>query len=138
VCPFADSIHHPDNTLKLLPDADFVVACLPSDTETTNIINKEALILMKETAMLINVGRGNAINEEDLIEALNSDQIASAALDTTKIEPLPKDSGLWTANNCYISPHDSAHSLHAIIRMNELFCENLLNLINTKPIKNLI
>lgn len=137
-CSFADSIHHPDNTLQLIPDADFVVACLPSDEETTNIINKESLSLMKETAMLINVGRGNAVNEEDLIEALNSDQIACAALDTTKIEPLPMDSGLWTAKNCYISPHDSAHSLHAIIRMNELFCENLQNFSNNKPIKNLI
>jgi len=137
-CSFADSIHHPENTLKLIPDADFVVTCLPSSPETTNIINKEALNLMKETAMLINVGRGNAVNEEDLIDALNSDQIACAALDTTKIEPLPKESGLWTAKNCYISPHDSAHSLHAIVRMNELFCENLQNIINNRPIKNLI
>ena len=137
-CQFADSIQHPDNTLQLLPDADFVVTCLPSNSETTNIINKETLRLMKDTAMLINVGRGNAINEDDLVDALNSDQIACAALDTTKIEPLPKDSGLWVAKNCYISPHDSAHSLHAIIRMNELFCENLQNIINNRPIKNLI
>ena len=137
-CAFADSVQHPNKTLELLPYADFVVACLPSSKENDNIINKETLSLMKDTAMFINVGRGNAVNEDDLIKALNSGQIACAALDTTKIEPLPSLSGLWDANNCYISPHDSAHSLHAIIRMNELFCENLLNIINEKPIKNLI
>ena len=137
-CAFADSVQHPDKTLELLPHADFVIACLPSSQENDNIINKETLSLMKDTAMFINVGRGNAVNEDDLIKALNSGQIACAALDTTKIEPLPSLSGLWDANNCYISPHDSAHSLHAIIRMNELFCKNLLNIINEKPIKNLI
>ena len=93
---------------------------------------------MKETAMLINVGRGNAVNEEDLIEALNSNTIACAALDTTKIEPLPNDSELWTVNNCFISSHDSAHSLHAILRLNELFCSNLIDFIDKKPLKNLI
>mgnify|MGYP001190000720 CR=1 FL=1 len=105
--------------------------------DADNIINKKSLSLMKETAMLINVGRGNAVNEEDLIEALNSNTIACAALDTTKIEPLPNDSELWTANNCFISSHDSAHSLHAILRLNELFCSNLIDFIDKKPLKNL-
>ena len=137
-CQYADSIHHPDEMLELLPHADFIVSCLPSSKDTDDIINKATLALMKETAMLINVGRGNAVHEDDLVEALNSNQIACAALDTTKIEPLPTHSDLWKANNCFISSHDSAHSLHAISRMNELFCTNLLNHINKLPIKNLI
>ena len=137
-CKYADVIKHPDKTFELLPNADFVVSCLPADHETDNIINKKSLSLMKETAMLINVGRGNAVNEDDLIEALNSNTIACAALDTTKIEPLPNDSELWTANNCFISSHDSAHSLHAILRLNELFCSNLINFIDQKPLKYLI
>ena len=137
-CKYADEIHRPDKILELLPHADFVVCCLPASEETDDIINKETLSVMKNTSMIINVGRGNAVNEEDLIEALNSGTIASAALDTTKIEPLPSSSGLWKANNCFISSHDSAHSLHAIMRMNDLFCSNLSNYINNLPIKNLI
>jgi phosphoglycerate dehydrogenase-like enzyme len=137
-CNYADEIHRPDKILELLPHADFVVCCLPASEETDDTINKETLSVMKNTSMLINVGRGNAVNEEALIEALNSGTIASAALDTTKIEPLPKSSGLWKANNCFISSHDSAHSLHAIMRMNELFCSNLSNYLNNLPIKNLI
>ena len=137
-CKYADEIHRPDKILELLPHADFVVCCLPASEETDDTINKETLSVMKNTSMIINVGRGNAVNEEDLIEALNSGTIASAALDTTKIEPLPSSSGLWKANNCFISSHDSAHSLHAIMRMNDLFCSNLSNYINNLPIKNLI
>ena len=58
--------------------------------------------------MIINVGRGTAINEGDLSNALNGGKITAAALDTTKIEPLDPDSSLWTAK-LFISAHDSAH-----------------------------
>ena len=129
-CPFADSIHHPDNTLQLLPDADFVVAGLPSDTETTNIINKEALSLMKETAMLVNVGRGNAVNEEDLIEALNSDQIACAALDTTKIEPLPMDSPLRSHPRCVFGSHNASNTADAVQRTSEIAISKLFEFLD--------
>ena len=87
--------------------------------------------------MLINVGRGNAVNEKDLAEALNSGILAAAALDTTKNEPLEKSSDLWSAKNCFISAHDSAHSLLGLPRAFELFLENVKNFKGNQPIKNL-
>ena len=77
------------------------------------------------------------MNETDLAEALNTGEIAAAALDTTKKEPLEKDSPLWETNNCYITPHDSAHSLMSLPRSFNLFLENVANLRDGKPIKNL-
>ncbi|MEK9780758.1 MAG: NAD(P)-dependent oxidoreductase, partial [Gammaproteobacteria bacterium] len=88
-------------------------------------------------SMLINVGRGTAIDEDALAKALNSKQIACAALDTTKVEPLPENSSLWTIKNCFISAHDSAHSLQAVPRTFELFLKNLSNLHASKDIENL-
>ena len=110
---------------------------LTYNEKTRNVINKEILNKISNSAMLINVGRGSAINEEDLVDALNSEQIAVAALDTTKVEPLESSSSLWTAKNCFISAHDSAHSLLSIPRAFNLFLENLKNIKENKAIKNL-
>ena len=87
--------------------------------------------------MLINVGRGSVVNEQDLSDALNNEEISAAALDTTKIEPLEKSSPLWTAKNCFISAHDSAHSLLSLGRAFELFFQNIKNIKAGSPIKNL-
>ena len=136
-CDFADEIKTPDDFLSLLPLADFLVMALPDSVETRNVINREVLKIMNPQGMLINVGRGSAIKEEDLAEALNSGEISAASLDTTKQEPLEKSSPLWEAKNCFISAHDSAHSLMSLPRSFNLFLENVNNLKNNQPIKNL-
>ena len=70
-------------------------------------------------------------------EALNNNEIAAAALDTTKIEPLENSSPLWNTPNCFISAHDSAHSLLSIPRAFSLFAENIKNIKNGDQIVNL-
>ena len=110
---------------------------LPDSEETRDIIDAKVLQKMNPQSMLINVGRGSAVKEEDLAMALNNGDIAAAALDTTKSEPLEKNSPLWNAKNCFISAHDSAHSLMSLPRSFNLFLENLANLRADKPITNL-
>ena len=73
----------------------------------------------------------------NLAVTLNSEEISAASLDTTKNEPLENTSSLWTAKNCFISAHDSAHSLKSLIRAFELFFQNIKNIQNGQPIKNL-
>ncbi|MDA9724910.1 D-2-hydroxyacid dehydrogenase [Gammaproteobacteria bacterium] len=136
-CEFADEVKAPEDLMDMLPFADFLVTVLPDNENTRDVINKKVLKQMNPQSMLINVGRGSAVNEIDLADALNSGEIASAALDTTKKEPLEKDSPLWEAKNCFISAHDSAHSLMSLPRSFNLFLENVANLKNKKPIKNL-
>ena len=109
-CEFANEVLTMDRIEEFLPVADFMVLALPNSEDTNDLVDKYLLEKLNNLAMLINVGRGKAIKEGDLAEALNSGAISAAALDTTKNEPLEKSSALWTAKNCFISAHDSAHS----------------------------
>lgn len=136
-CEFADEVLTMDKLEEYLPVSDFMVLALPKSEDTNDLVDKYMLEKLNNSAMLINVGRGNAIKEEDLAEALNSGVISAAALDTTKNEPLEKSSALWTAKNCFISAHDSAHSLLGLPRAFELFLENVKNFKENRPLKNL-
>ncbi|GEN47784.1 D-2-hydroxyacid dehydrogenase [Ligilactobacillus pobuzihii] len=89
----------------LLSQSDVVSLHVPQTPDTTEIINSSSLQKMKETAILINTARGGLINEQDVADALNSKQLAAAAVDVAKHEPLNADSPLLKANNCYITPH---------------------------------
>ena len=134
---YADEVLGIDKFEELLPLTDYLVLALPDSPQTRDIINADILEKLNSSSMIINVGRGTAINEEDLTNALNDEKIAAAALDTTKIEPLDADSPLWTAKNCFISAHDSAHSLLSLERAFGLFFQNLKNIKNGDQILNL-
>jgi phosphoglycerate dehydrogenase-like enzyme len=81
---------------------------LPGDTETDDVMDRAALEAMKPTACLYNLGRGNAIDTDALVWALESGRISGACLDVTPQEPLPSDSRLWRTPNLCITPHASA------------------------------
>ena len=80
---------------------------------------------MREDAVLINVARGGVVDESALIDALEKRRIRGATLDVTEIEPLPKDSPLWSLENCVLTPHDAGYSPLAGERLGQLFLENL-------------
>ena len=88
----------------LLPIADFVVLILPLTDRTHGLIGEEQLASMKPTSRLINVGRGQLVDEHALVVALQSGSIAGAALDVFQTEPLPPDSPLWRMPNVIVSP----------------------------------
>lgn len=134
---YADEVLGLEFFEELLPLTDYLILALPDSLQTRDTINKDVLKKLNNSAMLINVGRGTAINEQDLSEALNNNEIAAAALDTTKIEPLENSSPLWNTPNCFISAHDSAHSLLSIPRAFSLFAENIKNIKNGDQIVNL-
>jgi D-2-hydroxyacid dehydrogenase (NADP+) len=94
----------------LLRQADHVVVTLPSDTGTYHLFDAKAFSQMKPSAYFYNLGRGNAVDERALLEALSSGAIAGAFLDVFEQEPLPEDSPLWTAPNLEFLPHASAIS----------------------------
>ena len=88
-----------------LPDADFVVVAAALTPQTEGLFDSKRFSKMKSTAYLINVARGKHVVTEELINALNSGQIAAAALDVTDPEPLPDGHPLWNLSNCLITPH---------------------------------
>lgn len=88
-----------------LGEADFVVLCLALTPATAGLIDAAALAAMRPTAYLINVARGGLVDEDALVAALRSGQLAGTALDTTVVEPLPDDSPLWGMPNVLLTPH---------------------------------
>ena len=91
-----------------LPEADFILICTPGTKETEKLFGHEEFKIMKNTAIIINVGRGMVIDSDALAEALNKGQLAGAGLDVTEPEPLPEGHPLWNAPNLLITPHVSA------------------------------
>ena len=90
---------------RLFRTADVVSLHCPLTTETKHLVNAERLSSMKPTAFLLNTSRGPLIDESALAKALNSDQIAGAAVDVLEAEPPRADNPLFTAKNCLITPH---------------------------------
>ena len=119
-----DRLFRPTELNEMIRECDFVVNCLPASDATSKVFTKEQFDFMKESAMFINVGRGESVDEEGLALALKNNEIKCAALDTTDPEPLDKDSPLWTLENCFITPHDSAWGPRAPQRAVDLFVEN--------------
>jgi phosphoglycerate dehydrogenase-like enzyme len=108
-----------------LPSADYVVLIVPSTRETNGMIGEEAFSLMKPSARLINLARGELVIETALVDALRNRRIAGAALDVFWEEPLPKDHPLWDMPNVVISPHIAGDVATTPEQFVELFLSNL-------------
>jgi len=121
-CDDVDRVYTPEDSTEFFSGLDYVVIVLPDTTETRDFINTETFGMMKDSTVLINVGRGNAVNEPDLVRALRQGGIGGAVLDVFAEEPLAQDSPLWTLPNVYITPHNAATSFPKNIA--GIFAEN--------------
>jgi phosphoglycerate dehydrogenase-like enzyme len=120
----------------MLRECDFVVAALPLTGATRLILDAGAFEAMKESAYLINVGRGGLIDQKALINALETKRIAGASLDVFEEEPLPEDNPLWGMENVIISPHISGLSQYIDEDTLALFIENLNRYMADLPLHN--
>ena len=109
----------------LLAESDFVTLNCPLTAETTNLIGRRELGLMKPTGILINVARGAVVDHDALLAALKSKRIAGAALDVTAPEPLPRDHPLLALDNIIIAPHLGSAANRTRQRMEEMTVLNL-------------
>jgi len=110
---------------QVLPEADYVLSILPSTKDTIGIFTLEQFMLMKESAVFINLGRGDCIVEEDLLNALEKGEFSHAYLDVFSEEPLRKEHPFWTCNRITITPHVSARSSMYVSRGMDIFIDNL-------------
>jgi phosphoglycerate dehydrogenase-like enzyme len=135
---FFDEMHQPDALEELLPRADIVGMCVPETDQTRHLINEKTLKLMKKTAVLINAGRGSAVDENALRNALEKGELRGAALDVFSVEPLPEDSPLWKVKNLIVTPHCFGwiRIPETLERMVSLYAENLSAYFNGKSLKN--
>lgn len=125
---------------NILPHTDLLVMSLPSTSETENILSRRRIGLLPEGAYIVNVGRGTAIDEDALADALDSGRIAGAALDVFRTEPLHFDSRLWNTKNLLITPHVAGNLTldHTMDRNVEMFCEDLLNYAGGLKMKHVV
>ncbi|MGI6011459.1 MAG: D-2-hydroxyacid dehydrogenase [Ruminococcus sp.] len=119
---------------ELLETSDVVSLHCPLFEETKYMINRESLKKMKPTAFLINTARGPLIREEELAEALNSGEIAGAALDVLEMEPPSRDNPLFQAKNCVITPHIAWASKEARTRLINIAFSNLKEYLKGSPV----
>jgi phosphoglycerate dehydrogenase-like enzyme len=122
----------------LLAQSDYIALSPPVTPETTGMIGREQLAIMKPTACLINVGRGPLIDEAALIHALREHHIGGAALDVFDEEPLPADSPFWDLENLLITPHTAGVSEKMWDRHYDLFSENLRRYLSGQPLLGLV
>ena len=125
---------------EVLPRADALVMAMPATAETQGILSRERIALLPERAFVVNVGRGSAIDQEALVEALQSRRIAGAALDVMVPEPLPVDHPLWECPNTIITPHVSGNmALGLTCDLDvEMFLADLRRYVAGQPLKNLV
>lgn len=128
----------PAQLLEVLPEADFVVLTVPLTQETRGMIGERELRAMKPTAILVNIGRGGTIQEEQLIRALREGWIRGAGLDVFETEPLPADSPLWDMENVIITAHYAGHNPHYHERAFSIFLDNLERYLRGEPLHNMV
>jgi D-2-hydroxyacid dehydrogenase (NADP+) len=132
-----DVFYSPDRLPEVASQFDYLILVAPSTPETRRIVGAELLSRMKPTAFLINIARGELVDEEALIQALDSGKIAGAALDALPVEPLPADHPLWRAKNIIITPHVGGMSDIYVEQAMPIIAENLQRFIQGER-RNLI
>ena len=134
----ADEVFTPDRLLEMLPRCDFVVVTLPLTPETRGLVGERELRAMKPTAYLVNVARGNIVDESALVRALRDGWIAGAAFDVFAQEPLPPDSELWALPNLIVTPHMAGNFAAYLDRVMDILRENLRRYLAGEPLINLL
>ena len=125
---------------KVIKEADHIYATLPETKETINIFNKNFFEKMNKNGVFINVGRGNAVVEEDIIYALENDLIKGAVLDVTPEEPLKSDSKLYNVSQkkLLITNHSLCFNTETVNMGFDFFYDNLENYLKTGKPKTII
>ncbi len=132
----ADEIHAPDKLAELLPRSDWLVLACPLTEETRGMVDAALLAKLPRGARVINICRGEVVDEPALIAALKSGHLGGAYLDVFAQEPLPPESPLWHMPNVVVTPHNSAASAGNDARINAIFLDNIRRWNTSQPLIN--
>ncbi|HHH82401.1 MAG TPA: D-2-hydroxyacid dehydrogenase [Chloroflexi bacterium] len=128
---------YPPQALKSMASlCDFLVITVPLTGETQGLVDEAVFQAMPPHAYLVDISRGGIVDHGALVEALNNETIAGAALDVYPIEPLPESSPLWKHENVILSPHLAGASPHYFERAADLFAANLQRYLSDRPLLN--
>lgn len=133
-----DRVLPPERLPELLAESDFVVLAAPLTPDTHGLISDDAIAQMKPGAWVINVARGELVDERALARAVQDGRLGGAVLDTFLEEPLPPTSPLYDLPNVILTPHTSWSSTRVLGRSVDLFCENLRRFAAGRPLINVV
>ena len=128
----------PSQTDEVLAQSDFVLLLLPATPETENFIDAKRLAQMKPSAWLLNFGRGQIVNDADLMAATKEKKIAGALLDVFRQEPLPSEHPFWTAPGIVVLPHIGGPHPQRDRFVARLFVENLRRFLDGEPLREVV
>jgi glyoxylate/hydroxypyruvate reductase A len=134
--PGASRVVGSDEIDSLLPGVDIVVLACPLTEETRNLLSRDRLSLLRPGAIVVNISRGQCLDQDALLVGLQEGRIGGAALDVFAVEPLPVDSPLWDRTDVLISPHSASTLASENDAIVDLFCRNLLAFIEGRPLIN--
>ncbi|WP_459888118.1 D-2-hydroxyacid dehydrogenase [Halostagnicola bangensis] len=125
-----------DDLLEAISGPNFVIVTVPLTDETHHLFDTDAFAAMCEGAYFVNVARGAVVNEPALVDALETDEIAGAALDVFETEPLPEESPLWDLENVIVSPHCAAFTRDYVTDVGEIVRKNVGRLDDSEEFHN--
>ena len=134
--PDVDQLLGPDGLLELAQACDAIVAAVPETPDTIDIFDEAFFAALRPGAFFVNVGRGSSVVEPALVEALGSGQLAGAALDVVREEPLPSSSPLWNVPGLLLSPHSATAVGSYWGNVHALFRDNLRRYLDGQPLRN--
>ncbi|MGZ5153538.1 MAG: D-2-hydroxyacid dehydrogenase [Burkholderiales bacterium] len=131
-----DELYAPGRLADVLPRADWLILACPLSEETKGLVDRTVLAALPRGARLINVARGEIVDEAALLEALRSQHLAGAYLDVFQQEPLPADSSFWDMPNVFVTPHNSPAAAGNDERVYQIFLQNLARWSRSEPLLN--
>ncbi|KAH0546802.1 glyoxylate/hydroxypyruvate reductase A-like [Cotesia glomerata] len=135
--PYIDEYRMTSSLPEFLSNCHYIINIMPATPETNGLLNGDMLKNCKENnAIFMNIGRGNIIKEDDLVNALENKWITAAILDVFEVEPLPSTSKLWTMPQVIISPHNAC--LASAESVAELFCNNYSKFTHGEPLLHIV
>ena len=129
-------LYHPDDLHEAIADARFIAMAVPHTPETEGTLGAEEFTLMRDDAYVVNVARGPVIDEDAMVEALQSGELAGAGLDVFETEPLPEDSPLWGMDEVIISPHKGSATNRYHLDIADLVAENVERFQESEELRN--
>jgi len=136
--PGVERIVPPEQLGDAVAEADYLAVCAPLTHATRGAVSRAVIARMKSTAWIVNIARGAIVDEAALAEALEAGLIGGAALDALTVEPLPRESPLWSLDNVIITPHSSNSSPNVRQRTVALIEENLRRFKTGEPLLNVV
>ena len=133
----ADEVVGIDQVPEILPRTDYLVLACPLTEQTAQLVDEDALERLSPDGVLVNIARGEVVDTDALLAALQTNELRGAALDVTDPEPLPDGHPLWSHDNCLITPHNAGHTPRYWDRMAEIIADNIDRLDTDEPLRNL-